>query len=61
MLSLKKGQTEVIMCGNGGSACCPTINLSEDGKMVKVTDDYNGSVQIPRDQWEKLQQVKLEQ
>lgn len=36
----------VATSDSGGSASCPTLNASE--KTVKLRDDYNGKVKLPK-------------
>jgi hypothetical protein len=44
----------VTLCGVQG--CCPTIDFTDPQKIV-ITDDFGGSVQLTKDQWEEMKSI----
>ena len=47
----------INLCG-GPNSCCPEIHIGSNGS-ISITDDYGGIVTLSKDEFIKLQQVKM--
>ena len=52
-----KNSKTIILCGRG--RCCPKITkkISSDGDYFIITDDYNGSVKLSKEETKELKEA----
>lgn len=47
--SINPNKTIYTLCGVQG--CCPTVTVDRERKMLVITDDGGGRVQLTEEQW----------
>lgn len=50
---------KTYLCGRPGCNGCPSVELLADGLTVEINDDYGGSVQMTKAEYEELRKTAV--